>query len=396
MRSQRQLPAITLPAQAKIYAPLLFGVLLPTWFAFMWLGAVYSLFTASSPIYLFPYFLFLTVISYLMTPLFIHNFVQICVQRDIQRRDYESIDRAYSRTLRLLNKLHFPNIGVRTFLLAEIGRMRLLEGHFDSAESFFLEAIASTANEHRTPPVNRAILYFNLAGSLRRQGLLPEASDRYEMGMKFLTSTDVKTMAFLSFANLAIASLKIEQGDLVGAEQCLIKAKELMDRTDLQKAFPSVRKIQAELSCLSALTLVLLRKGDQQAAETIGGKFLALANLHLGEITSLEMKTLNQIVAEYLALGQNGLAEKFLDVTYAVARDFPFHPDSLLALDSFEKLLLITDRKAEVDDMRHWLRPVHESSNDLLETKPSESTTDSPDTKPPASTTDSPDTKPTE
>ncbi|MBS1952841.1 MAG: hypothetical protein JST89_01505 [Cyanobacteria bacterium SZAS-4] len=365
---------------------------MPAWFGLMWVGAVISLFTASSPIYLFPYFLFLTVIAYLMIPFFIHNFVQICVQRHIQQRDYESIDRAYSKTLMLLNKLRLRNGGVRTFLLAEIGRMRLMEGHFDSAESFFLEAIASTVNEHRTPPVNRAILYFNLAGSLRRQGLLPEASDRYEMGMKFLTSTDAKTLAFLSYANLAIAALKTEQGDLAGAEQCLIKAKELMDRTDLQKAFPSVRKIQAELSCLSALTLVLLRKGDQPAAEIIGRKFLSLANLHLGEITSLELKTLNQIAAEYLALGQNELAEKFLEVTYAVARDFPFHPDSPMALDSFEKLLLITGRKAEVDDMRHWLRPVHDGSIDLLERKHAESF----DTKPPESPIDPAETKPSD
>ncbi len=376
MRSQRQLPATTFPARAKVYAPLLFGALFPMWFAGMWLSAVYTLFTMSSPIYLFPYFFFLTMIAYLMVPLCIHNCVQLWVQGDIQRRDYEAIDRAYSKTLKFINKLPWNNAGVRTFLLAEIGRMRLLEGHFDSAESFFLEAIASTTKDRRTPPVNRAILYFNLAGSLRRQGLLQEAGDRYEMGMKFLNSTDIKTMAFLSFANLAIASLKIEQGDLVNAEQCLVKAKELMDRTDLQKAFPAVRKIQAELSCLSALTLVLLRKGDQAAAETIGGKFLTLANQHLGEITSLELKTLNQIVAEYMTLGQNELAEKFLDVTYAVARDFPFHPDALLALDSFEGLLLITDRKAEVDDMRHWLRPVNDGSVELLETRLSDGSID--------------------
>lgn len=376
MRSHRHLPAPSIPAQAKLYLPLLLGVLFPTWFAFVWLGAVYALFTATAPIYLFPYFLFVTVVSYLMIPLFVHSFVQICVQRDIQSRDYEAIDRVYSKALKFLDKLHLNNGGVRTFLLAEIGRMRLLEGHFDSAESFFSEAIASTARVPKTAPVNRAILYFNLAGCLRRQGFLPEASDRYEMGMKFLTSTDVRTMAFLSFANLAIASLKIEQGDLEGAEQCLIKAKELMDRSDLQKAFPSVRKIQAELSCLSALTLVLLRKGDQPAAETIGGKFLTLAHLHLGEITSLELKTLNQIVAEYLILGQNELAEKFLDVAYAVAGDFPFHPDSLLTLDSFEKLLLITDRKVEVDDMRHWLRPVHDGSLLLLDAKPPDGSID--------------------
>ncbi len=371
MRSQRQLPTTTVPSRMKVYASLIFGTLFPIWFAGIWLSAAYTLFTIASPIYLFPFFFFLTVIAYLMIPLFVHNCVQICVQRDIYRRDYEASDRTYSKALKLTDKLHLNHCGVRTFLLAEIGRMRLLEGHYDSAESFFLEAIASTAKYLRYPPVNRAILYFNLGGTLRRQGLYQEASDRYEMGLKFLNGTDAKTMAFLSFANLAIASLKIEQGDLAGAEQCLLKAKELMDRTDLQKAFPGVKKIQAELSCLSALTLVLLRKGDQPAAETIGGKFLTLANQHLGEITSLELNTLNQIVAEYLTLMQNERAEKFLDLAYAVARDFPFHPDSQLALNCFEKLLLITDRKAEVDDMRQWLRPVDDG--DLLDTKLSDS-----------------------
>jgi len=357
----------------KVYLPLIFGTLVPIWFAGIWVSSLYTLFTMSSPLYLFPYFLFLSFISYFMIPLFIHNCVQIGVQRDIVGRDYEAIDRAYSRTLKLTDKLHMNHGGVRTFLLAEIGRMRLLEGHYDSAESFFMEALASTTKDQRTPLISKAILYFNLAGTLRRQGLYHEASDRYEMGMKFLTSTDAKTLAFLSFANLSIASLKIEQNDLNGAEQCLLKAKQLMDRTDLQKAFPTVRKIQAELSCLSALTLVLLRKGDMPAAETISGKFLTLANQHLCEITSLELKTLDLIAAEYLTLGRNERAERFLDVAYAVARDFPFHPDSQLALESYEKLLLLTDRKAEVHDMRLWLRPVHDGSLALLDTTTSNS-----------------------
>ncbi|CAN5405282.1 hypothetical protein BH10CYA1_BH10CYA1_00910 [soil metagenome] len=358
--------------------PLLFGTLFPIWFAGMWASALFALFTSSSPIYLFPYFFFFSLVSYFMIPLFIHNCVQIYIQRDIVERDYEAIDRAYSRTLNLTDKLHLNHGGVRTFLLAEIGRMRLLEGHYDSAETFFVEAIASTIKVQRTPAISKAILYFNLAGTLRRQELYKEASDRYEMGMKFLTSTDAKTMAFLSFANLSIAALKIEQDDLTGAEQCLLKAKDLMDRADLQQAFPTVRKTQAELSCLCALTLVLLRKGDMPAAETISEKFLALAHQHIGEITSLEIKTLNIIAAEYLTLGQTERAEKFLDVAYAVARDFPFHPDSQLSLECYEKLLLITDRKAEVHDMRQWLRPVHDGTVDLLiyggnETEPNES-----------------------
>ena len=328
--------------------------------------------------YLLPYFAFISFCVYLSLPIFVHSCVQLYVQRDIAERNYEGIDRAYSLTLKLINKLHLNHGGVRTFLLAELGRMRLLEGQFDSAESFFMEAIASTIKNERAPRINRAILYFNLAGTLRRQGLYKEASDRYEMGMKFLNGSDAKTLAFLSFANLSIASLKIEQDDLVGAEQCLLKAKELMDRTDLQQAFPTVRKTQAELSCLSALTLVLLRKGDMPAAETIGEKFLVIAHQHMGEMTSLEIKTLNLVAAEYLTLGQNERAEKFLEVAYAVSRDFPFHPDAQVSLECYEKLLLLTDRKAEVPDMRQWLRPVHDGVVDLLpfvwnETEPNES-----------------------
>ncbi len=346
--------------------PLFFGILFPLYFIGLWATAVAVLFTVESPVYMLPYLAFISFLVYLSLPILVHSCVQVGVQRSIQTRDYEAIDRAYARTLNLIAKLRLSHGGVRTFLLAELGRMRLLQGHFDSAESYFLEALASTLKNERAPKINRAILYFNLAGALRRQGLYEEASDRYEMGMKFLHSSDAKTLAFLSFANLSIAALKIEQNDLSGAELCLLKAKELMDRTDLQKAFPTVRKVQAELSCLSALTLVLLRKGDVAAAETIGGKFLLLANQHIGEISSLELKTLNLIAAEYLNLGQNEQAEKYLQIAYAVARDFPFHPDARLSLECYEQLLSITDRKAEIDDMRMWLRPVPDGSANLL------------------------------
>ncbi|MBS2002790.1 MAG: tetratricopeptide repeat protein [Cyanobacteria bacterium SZAS LIN-5] len=366
MRSQRYLPART-PAQSfKVYAPLVFGVLFPLYFIGLWVSAVSLLFTIPSPVYLLPYFAFITFLTYLSLPIFIHSCVQFIVQKDIVGKDYEAMDRAYLRALNLITRLHLNHGGVRTFLLAELGRMRLLQGQFDSAESYFLEALASTAKNERSPRINKAILYFNLAGALRRQGLFQEASDRYEMGMKFLHSGDAKTLAFLSFANLSIAALKLEQNELAGAEQCLLKAKELMDRTDLQKAFPAVQKIQAELTCLSSLTLVLLRKGDLDAAETIGAKFLLLAAQHLGAISSLELKTLNSIAEEYIALGQSEKAERFLEIAYAVARDFPFHPDSLESLECYENLLLITNRKAEIADMRMWLRPVADGSANLL------------------------------
>lgn len=366
MRSQRYLPARPLVASIKVYLPLLFGVLFPLYLMGLWFSAVGVMFAIPSPVYLLPYFALITLITYLSLPIFVHSCVQICVQRDILTRDYEAIDRAYQRTLNLITKLHLNHAGVRTFLLAELGRMRLLLGHYESAENYFVEAIASTIKNERAPMINRAILYFNLAGTIRRQGRYNEASERYEMGMRFLTSTDTKTLAFLSFANLSIAALKIEQDDLDGAEERLLKAKELMDRTDLQKAFPTVRKVQAELSCLSALTLVSLRKRDLSAADANSEKFLQVASQHLGEISPLELRTLNLIAAEYLALGQNENAEKFLDVAYAVARDYPFHPDALSSLECFEQLLLTTERPTEVHDMRMWLRPVADGSASLL------------------------------
>lgn len=366
MRSQRFLPARALPESFRVYMPLVFGVLFPLYFVGLWVTAIAVIFTAESPLYMLPYLAFLTFLVYLSLPIFVHSCVQVGIQRSLQARDYEAIDRTYTRTLNFITKLHLNHGGVNTFLLAELGRMRLLQGDFESAETYFVEAIAATVKNSRAPQINKAILYFNLAGALRRQGRFNEASDRYEMGMKFLHSSDAKTLAFLSFANLSIAALKIEQNDLDGAEQCLIKAKELMDRTDLQKAFPTVRKVQAELSCLSALTLVLLRKGDVAAADTVGAKFLTVANQHLGEVSSLELKTLNSIAAEYLTLGQNEQAEKYLQIAYAVARDFPFHPDTRLSLECFERLLLITGRKAEVDDMRMWLRHVPDGSANLL------------------------------
>ncbi len=366
MRSQRYLPAPPLAQSFRTYGTSLLGILFPLYFINLWLNSVWMLIFLGNPLYVLPFFVFISVLTYFSLPILVHSCVQLFVQKDIVGRDYEAVDRAYVRALNLLNKLHLRHGGVQTFLLAEIGRMRLMQGQYDSAETYFLEALASTIKNHRTPKLHQAILYFNLAGALRRQSRFQEASDKYEMGMHFLHSTDARTMAFLAYANLSIASLKVEQNDLAGAEQCILKAKELMDRTDLQKAFPMVRKIQAELSCLSLLTLVLLRKGDPEGAETISQKFLVLANQHLGEISPLELKTLNLISAEYIDLGQNEKAEKFIEIAYAVARDFPFHPDSLTNLDCYEELLSITNRKAEIGDMRMWLRPVADGSANLL------------------------------
>jgi tetratricopeptide (TPR) repeat protein len=358
MRSQRQLPARTFSESVKAYGPPIFGILVPLYFFGFWISCASALIMGGEGIYFLPWFAFISFMAWAILPVFIHNCAQVYLQRAITERDFEAIDSVYSRTLKLLDSLQIKHGGVRTFLLSEIGRMRLLQGHFDSAENYFLEALESVVKDVRCPRINKAILHFNCAGTLRRQGLLDAASDRYEIGMQLLQSSDTKTLAFLAFANLSIAALKIDQNDLECAEYCLRKSKELMDRTDLQVAFPAVRKVQAEISCLNALTLVLLRKGEHGTAESSGENFLALAYQHLAEISSMELRTLNLIAAEYLALGKPELAEPFLDLAYLVARDFQFHPDSQLTLENFEKLLITTERKEEVADMRQWLRPV--------------------------------------
>jgi tetratricopeptide (TPR) repeat protein len=358
MRSQRQLPAKPFSESVKAYGPPIFGIVMSLYIYGLWISCLNAVVTGSAGLYSLPWIVFISYLVWEISPLFIHSCVHFYLLRHIAERDYEALDRVYSKTLKLINSLHLKHAGVRTFLLSEVGRMRLLEGQFDSAENYFLEAIESTAKNARYPRISKAILHFNCGGTLRRQGLLDAAGERYEIGMQLLQSSDPKTLAFLAFANLSVAALKIDQNDLEGAEQCLRQSKKLMDRTDLQAAFPAVRKVQAETSCLNALTLVLLRKGELAGAESLGENFLALAYQHVGEISSMELRTLNLVAAEYLALGKPELAEPFLDLAYLVARDFQFHPDSQLTLDNFEKLLITTERKDEVPDMRQWLRPV--------------------------------------
>lgn len=316
--------------------------------------------------YLLPYFVFLSACMYFFAPTFIYSCVMLALQRDILRRDYEAVDRVYCKTIKLMDSLRLVQGGVYTFFLAEIGRMRLLEGHFESAETYFERALASIHKAGRVPQISKAILHFNLGGTLRRLGRTDETAEHYEKGMAFLKSNDSKTLAFLAFANLSIAALKIDQGDLDGAEKCLVKSKDILDKTNVHRAFPTVQKLQAELTCLSSLTLVLLRKQDNDAARVIGDKFLTLATTNIGEVTSMDLRVLHQIADELLDSGDNVRAEKFLEVAYLVARDSPFHPDSVKMLDCFERLLLITNRKDEVADMRQWLLPIDSPELRLL------------------------------
>jgi hypothetical protein len=75
-------------------------------------------------------------------------------------------------------------------------------------------------------------------------------------------------------------------------------------------------------------------------------------------ITLLSLDVLTNLSDTLIEHNHLQSAEKLLDYSYAIASRHPDHCDGVKVLDSYTKLLTLTNRESEIADMKRWIRPV--------------------------------------
>ncbi|PWT95993.1 MAG: hypothetical protein C5B53_10485 [Candidatus Melainabacteria bacterium] len=292
-------------------------------------------------------------------------FLYIYMYKHLHDRNYGLVETAFSRAIIVLNRLPVYKASYIPGLLSNLGLARLAQGHYQSAESLFRDALSqaeglSARSRSKRWLASLCVLYNNLAVACLRLGNYVEADLLLERGMKLLENEKNQRYRFyLAPLQLAASVVHSELGELPAAEEHLHKAQEVLRQTPRPSSIsPSARLL--DVQCDIQQALIHARRGDFAKADPICDHILQQES---ALFSTMSLKSFKLLATEYMNHQGYDRSEALLESAYAIARDHPFHPDSQELLSCFEKQLQLTDRQSEVKDMRSWLRPV------LIETK---------------------------
>ena len=295
---------------------------------------------------------------WLLAPAIICYGLTVYLHKHMADRNYHRVDHAYTRALNWLKAapvIKWPYIPSMTSNLA---LTRMYQGHYDSAESLFRIALVSAMKDKRQSARPALVIYyFNLGAACGRLGNYVEAELYYDQALEIARGLTAKKAAILSAWPLfGIGSTRLQLGELDSAEKYISDAIASLESGRGTKEVMASTAHLAIVRCHLLLALLYVRKGDFEQSKKCCDNFLDAVGRNPISVDTLCLYQIYQTVDEYLAHDMFDSAERLLELGYVIAKDFPFHPDSQRLLGSYEKLLLLTNRQSDVEDMRHFLR----------------------------------------
>jgi tetratricopeptide (TPR) repeat protein len=273
---------------------------------------------------------------------------------------YGELDVAHSRALKLVMQLPCRKSVDVPVLMSNLALMRLCQGNYESAEQLFRKATEYIDKEPRlNSTFAAAILTNNLGSACYRLGNLAEAEVHANKAMQIFELNKNRSWRIgLGLPHLLLGAIHAKFGEFDTAQEHLERAKYISETEKLPAGsiFTSFAQSQNQLSLW--LSYVHLKQSARAEAEQFCDEAIQRIAKDPSGANTLSLEVLLMLANEFMNTKDFGRAEKLLDIAYAIASDWPQHPDGKQTLSYYEKLLLLTDRQSEVADMRNWLRHV--------------------------------------
>jgi tetratricopeptide (TPR) repeat protein len=284
--------------------------------------------------------------------------------KHLHDRQYYKIDMAYWRVSNLLKRIGRPlYIDVIT---SDLALMRLTQGYYDSAESLFQEALKAAQftparrADRRNQEERLALFKGNLANAFVRnhkpidaEVLCEEALEQFGK----LKSAPVKAV-YTGCTHNTLACIKLDFGELDKAQEHLKIASDCWEALGKKEPLPKILLDGYRVATWLLTAMVYIKRDDWANAEIFCAKAKAVLGQEDLAFPSLLIKHINNLANEYLAKGLYKDAEDLIEISYQFASELPFHPDSVLTVQSYEKLLTLINRESEIADMRSYLKPI--------------------------------------
>lgn len=306
--------------------------------------------------------LFSLLFIWVCTGSFITSCLFISLDKCLKERRLEQLEMLCSKALQLLNALPVHKGTAPQAIISLLALARFEQGNYKSAEVLYRDSLQQAQSFHDRRGGNEwiptiAILHNNLASACTRQGKHIEADLLLEQAMDLCERTKMaQSETYIAYLYLATADIRYDLNELRAAEQHILKALQLIDTLPeplAQETFVRNLIVHCDLQ-LAALyaTLNTFAKADDICERIFAQEAYAFSGSSLKWLNILAIKYMEQQKLEYSA--------RLIEIAYRIASDCHLHPDARQVLDCYQKQLTLTDRQADVADMRQWLLPLNE------------------------------------
>lgn len=284
--------------------------------------------------------------------------------KDLINERYARVEGLYAKGLRILDRMPLTDNYWKAAMLFQVGRMRMFQGFFDGAETPMERGLEiALKDKHLKHSSFVAMLHANLGMAYVRAQRIIEAEMQFEQAMSAfppdskLTNHQKPLIASCkAYVNISIGAAKFELGDLDSAYEHVVIGMTVLQSGKPPEPLQLIHVRQTMLHSHAMLALIEMRKGDLKEANEHLQRFFRVVATDAPLITSSHLRVLTLLADECINAEKFETAEQILNVAYRVGHESSHHPDAQHLLDIFEKLLVLTDRKDEVSDMRSWLR----------------------------------------
>lgn len=244
-------------------------------------------------------------------------------------------------------------------MLSNMALMRLYQGDYDTAEKLLRQAYALTSQDKRmTKHLIAPLVSNNLAVACLLNDKPFEGEELAEKTMQLWQLQNKNNRTGACMSHLILSSICLTMNELDRAQEEIHKFQAIINAGQYPKSFSKDSFLQAQANAHLMLAIIYAKQKHYGLAKDSTDKFLTMAAESPHCVSTMTLRHLNGLCEELLDAGDHARSEKLLEIAYALGREFHHHPEAVLALERYERLLIATNREADVADMKRWIRPL--------------------------------------
>ncbi|MBS2009776.1 MAG: hypothetical protein JST01_22160 [Cyanobacteria bacterium SZAS TMP-1] len=291
--------------------------------------------------------------------------------RQLEKRNFFVAEQAFTNYLDLVKRLKLHKDGHYQVATANLALIKLSRGDYHHAEVLYEDLIAKNKSSKRLANHGLTAVYINnLAGLKVAQAVLHEELFDLELSEAERLANEAlaiwrgaggkKSSGEAAYPLQLLAEIYILRGQLPEAEKALSESIELNGGAKQSAVILPEARQGLYFESHFWLGLLLLKQGKKDQADKIIAGLIDQLRKSPAPVLQHSMLVLNLITREYVEMGALAEAENVVSFAYSVARGYPVHPEAQEIAHTFEDILIKTDRKDEIADMKLWIRPVLE------------------------------------
>lgn len=234
----------------------------------------------------------------------------------------------------------------------------MASGQYHKAENLYGEIIDRIEKNPTQAKHPLAAVYLNnLAMVYLHQAEFGGAEKLANQALQIWSAAKGNDQAGRAYPLSSLLEVHLHNEDLAACERDADLALALSTQPDQPIYIVPESRIGVYVQCLLYKAIVCFRQGRIDEAKQLSAALLSGHDGGLYPTFGYSIPGLNYLACEFMAIGDNQSAERFLEIAYEILKVHPFHGDGPVLLSTFESLLISTERSDEIADLKNWVRP---------------------------------------